>query len=778
MNQEKTKQNRDGQVAFFASLKGKLLILFLAVSLIPLLIVSIVSYLRSQRTILDQVNQELTSNSELQVTTMRLWLDDRIDNLVTLAGTARLKSMESAQIVDALDQYANQWTAFDSIALYDLNGETIYRTDGTKISVADRDYFLNALSGKTFISDPVVSRASGKTVFVVSAPVIRDGKVVGVIGGPIETRQFQFVLNRNEKSNTESYLINKEGFLTTTLRGVDQLIASGQVEARAEMEYQMTHPAAESVIAGESGVEKYKNYLGVNVLAGYRPIPGTTWGMISEIPEEIVLAPLTQLRWLYILAFIIAAVIVTLLAVYISQLITNPIISVSNLSKQISRGEIPDNVLGSDNKDEIGVMVNAFKEINAYFTRIADTAGRLADGDLSQTFPSNSDKDIVGNSFNKMIDQLRTIINQIKEYSTSLDESARLLALSSDQVDGVTNQISTTIQQVARGTSQQAESITRTSSSVGEMTRAIDGVAHGAQEQALAISKASSATSDLTNTIEQVAKNANAVVNDSVQAAESAKKGTTIVKNTMDGMQSIQKVVGVSAQKVQEMGSRSDQIGEIVTTIEDIASQTNLLALNAAIEAARAGEAGKGFAVVADEVRKLAERSSLATREIADLIHGIQQSVSEAVAAMKQGSQEVEMGVSLAGQAGEALKEILDTTELVRAQAEQAVNATQVMSESAGDLVASVDSVSAVVEQNTAATEQMSASSSEVTQAIENIAAVSEENSAAVEEVSASTEEMAAQIQEVAKSAQGLAVLAQQLNAIIVQFKLDNDDLV
>jgi len=776
MAQEKISQNESKQISFFVSLKGKLLILFLAVSLIPLLIVSLISYIRSQQTILNQVNQELSSNSELQVTTMRLWLDERIDNLVTLAGTARVRTMDSTQVVDALDQYAKQWTAFDSIALYDLNGETVYRTDGTKISVADRDYFKNALEGKTFISDPVVSRASGKTVFVVSAPVIKDGKVVGVVGGPIETRQFQFVLNRNENSNTESYLINKEGFLTTTLRGVDELLATGQVETRAEMEYQMTHPAAVNVIAGKSGVEKYKNYLGINVLAGYRPIPGTTWGMISEIPEKIVLAPLTQLQWLYILAFVLAAVIVTLLAIYISQIITNPIVKVSNLSMLISRGEIPEDVLEAKNNDEIGVLINAFKDINAYFHRIAATAGQLAEGDLSQTFTSYSEKDMVGNAFNKMILQLRNVINQIKEYTINLDDSAKMLAISSDQVDGVTNQIAATIQQVARGTSQQAESITRTSSSVGEMTRAIDGVAQGAQEQAVAITKASSATSELTGAIEQVAKNANAVVNDSVQAAESAKKGTVIVKNTMDGMQSIQKVVGVSAQKVQEMGSRSDQIGEIVTTIEDIASQTNLLALNAAIEAARAGEAGKGFAVVADEVRKLAERSSLATREIADLIHGIQQSVNEAVAAMKQGAQEVDTGVSLAGQAGDALKEILHTTELVRSQAEQAVKATQIMAESASDLVASVDSVSAVVEENTAATEQMAASSSEVTQAIENIAAVSEENSAAVEQVSASTEEMAAQIQEVAKSAQGLAILAQQLNNLIVRFKLDSTE--
>ncbi len=222
------------------------------------------------------------------------------------------------------------------------------------------------------------------------------------------------------------------------------------------------------------------------------------------------------------------------------------------------------------------------------------------------------------------------------------------------------------------------------------------------------------------------------------------------------------------------MGSRSDQIGEIVTTIEDIASQTNLLALNAAIEAARAGEAGKGFAVVADEVRKLAERSSTSTREIGDLIKSIQKTVAEAVTAMDEGAKEVERGVLIANEAGVSLNDILKASEAVNQQADQAAAAAEQMSASANELVAAVDSVSAVVEENTAATEEMAAGSSEVTQAIENIASVSEENSAAVEEVSASAEEMSAQVEEVTASAQSLAELAKQLQDVVYQFKLTN----
>ncbi len=760
------------QRSFLQTMHGKLVTAFLILTLVPLGIVGILAYLQAQQTLQSHIHEELDFTSLIQAQVVEQWLSERQDDMVVLAGTARVRTMDPLKAGEAVKQYFDQWGVYETMMLIKRDGLTAFSTDGVDYDLRNQIYCQKAMHGEIFISNPTSSKTTGQVVFVIAAPVIVDNEIIGVVAGELNTDHFSQIFQWAQSGETgEAYLINPGGYFITPSRFTDELIKAGQVKERAELELMVASTGARNALAGKDGLEEYVGYRGNPVIGAYRPISGVGWGLLVEQEVADAYQPVTRLRTMMIIIMLGTIILTLSLAFLISRRISKPVSNMARVALSLAAGDIRQEI-SYRSRDELGDLAESFRATIAYQKAITEAAIHIADGDLTVSVAPQSDQDDMGKAFERMIEALRQIVSQLAVSADNLGMASHQLAAAANQAGIATSQIAATVQQVAIGTAQQAESVTKTASTVERMSRAINGVAHGAQEQARAVSQGMSVAAQITTAVQQVILNASAVTKDSSSAAGAARSGASTVEETIRGMETIQAKVGLSAQKVQEMGQRSAQVGMIVETIEDIASQTNLLALNAAIEAARAGEHGKGFAVVAEEVRKLSERAAGATKEISGLIRGIQKTVAEAVKAMNEGSAEVEQGVKRANMAGYVLEDISKAAESVYRQAEQAAQSAQHMHTASSELISTMDMVASVVEENTASTGEMSANSSDLSQFIETVASVSEENSAAIEEVSASAEEMSAQVLEMSASAQSLAELADTLRVMVAQFKL------
>ncbi len=341
------------------------------------------------------------------------------------------------------------------------------------------------------------------------------------------------------------------------------------------------------------------------------------------------------------------------------------------------------------------MLIALRRSIVAPLNELADATRRVASGDLTTSLKDKGRPDELGEltrDFIIMIDNLKRVLNKVKVSVEGLSTLSNGL-----------NEASATI-------------------------------VEGSEFQDTMIGQVATASNELTATIEEVARNVSQVSNIAAAASESATKGGVIVSETIASMNSISDTSEGSSRVVESLGDRSKEIGQIIKVIDDIADQTNLLALNAAIEAARAGDQGRGFAVVADEVRALAERTMSATKEIVDMIGGIQVDSDKAIISMKSGVKAIDEGVTLSEDAGTALRGI----------------------------VTHVDDVSANIIQISTASEEQSVAANQISGDIEKIAETTKKSKHEAEDV--------------AKSSTRMAALALELEELVSGFRFNSNN--
>jgi len=343
----------------------------------------------------------------------------------------------------------------------------------------------------------------------------------------------------------------------------------------------------------------------------------------------------------FVAAFVCMAMTCAVLFV-LSNKVARPVSELVQYSEKFARGEYSSRPQ-IDSHDDFGLIAENF-------TRSSERVSRAV---------SNHDAQ---ENLQKSVTEFLTVVSQIARGDLTLRGR-----VTNDALGNVVDSVNYMLENFMKVLERVRKAAVDVSSSANEILLSSEDMASGAVQQDQEITNTSSAVEQLTVSMKQVSNNAEASAEAARRALDAAEQGNRAVRDTLDGMQRIRSSVQATAKKIKSLGDRSLEISEIINVINDITEQTNLLALNAAIEAARAGEAGRGFAVVADEVRKLAEHSRTATKDIAALIKAIQAETNEAVVVMEEGTKEVEVGARLADQAGKALDAI---SSVVRQSAE------------------------------------------------------------------------------------------------------------
>jgi len=417
-----------------------------------------------------------------------------------------------------------------------------------------------------------------------------------------------------------------------------------------------------------------------------------------------------------------------LIALWTAKSITEPLNHLMTVTREIGDSGDLDQNIDIHRNDEIGALATTFNNMVAYLKEMASVSMSVAEGDLTVEVVPRSKRDTLGNAFLRMSHGLQQLVRTTRD--------------SAGQVSAGSNQVAGAADESAKVSVQASSAIEEVSSTMHEMSINVQNVVKNTQLQASSVAETSASIDQMVTSIQRVADTAKVLLDIANRSREEVVTGIQTMEKATDGLNRTNKAIQSSAEIINILGHRADDIGKIIEVIDDLAEQTNLLALNAAIEAARAGEHGLGFAVVADEVRKLAEKSTQSTKEIADLIQSIQREARQAVENMERSTRIVEEGLNLGNELGSALHKISNVVSEVYKFSQEIGAATNEQSVGSAQIAKATSRLTEITQEINSAVEEQASGAQAVVRAMDKMRELVQQSASSSTELSAAAEQM------------------------------------
>ncbi len=667
-------------------IRGKLLGVMLSLLVLALGVSAVLSYYFANQYLKKSIDDTAMAVASDYSQRIQGDIENLTIQLSELANNPTLETgKDSPAIRSLLTDLKKRQPRFDNVNFIQPDGNG-FRNDGSVTNVSDRDYYKKVMeTKKSYVSDPLLSRSTGKLAVIIGVPVLNgQNQLIGMVSGNLSLdRASEMLKDLKFKETGYGFMVDDGGLviahpkraeligkLDLSKKEIDPAVKAATKELDERLMKNFAAAKSGKVVLGEYAATDGVNRLGV--FAPFQVSDGQQWVMIVSAPMEEATREVNTLTKIMLGVAFGAVLLASIVIWIVSGKLAMPISRMRDEAMLLAEGNLRRRDILIDSNDEIGQLSSAF---------------------------------------DVMSKNLRELLTKVQSQS--------------DTVAASSEELTANAQQSADAASQVADSITK--------------IAGGIDSQATAVTNMSAVVEEMSGSIEQIAATGKLISDIAAQASQNTSQGGRVIRQALEQM----KEIGNGSQAVEhaigELAKGSQEISEIVNLISSIAGQTNLLALNAAIEAARAGEQGRGFAVVAEEVRKLAEDSNQAAQRIAGLIQKNELDMAEAIQATQSSSKGVVAGVTMVGEAGETFKTIAGAVETLSIQIKEVSDAIDQIAVGSQDLVGSVQHIDSISKTNadeahtvSAATEEQSASMDEVASASLALATTASELQSAV----------------------------------------------